>query len=127
MGLNMVLSECFIWTISDSSSPIAREESTTADFVGSPLLAEALAVKTALSKAVELGISNLKVYTDCTTLLGAINGKSQRKEIIGVVSDIRSISTAFASIFFFHVSRSKNSVCDRLAKTSLHLSVANMG
>ncbi|CAF1899453.1 unnamed protein product, partial [Brassica napus] len=76
---------------------------------------------------VDLEIPDLKVYTNCTTLLGAINGTSQRKDIIGVVSGIRSISTVFASIFFFHVSRSNNSVCDRLAKESLRFPVTNLG
>ncbi|XP_033145237.1 uncharacterized protein LOC117133344 [Brassica rapa] len=115
------------WTLSGSSLPITMKGTLVKDFIGSPLVAEALAVREALSKAVELEISDLKVYTDCTTLLGAINGLSQRKEIIGIVSDIRSISTAFASISFFHVPRSKNIICDQLAKASLHLSVMNMG
>ncbi|KAF3565826.1 hypothetical protein DY000_02011509 [Brassica cretica] len=51
---------------------------------------------------------DLRVFTDCTTLLGEITCKSQRKEILGVLTDIRSIFTSFASIFFFHVSRSEN-------------------
>lgn len=115
------------WTFSGSSPIIAIQDTLVKDFVGSPLVAEALAMKEALSKAVALEISDLKVYTDCTTLLGAINGSSQRKEIIGVVSDIRSISTAFASIIFLYVPRSENTICDSLAKTALRLSVLNMG
>lgn len=103
---------CLAWTFSGSLLPIAMEDTSIEDFVGSPLMAEALAVRSALSKAVDLGISDINVYTDCTTFLGAINGKSQRKEIVGVVSDIKVISSVFASIFFFHVSTSQNSICD---------------
>lgn len=115
------------WTFSGSLLPIVMEDTSIEDFVGSPLMAEALVVRSALSKAVDLGISDINVYTDCTTLLGAIKGKSQRKEIVGVVSDIKVISSAFASIFFFHVSRSQNSICDHLAKATLRHSVSNLG
>lgn len=108
------------WTFSGSSPPIVWEETRVEEFVGSPLVAEAMAVRAALSKAVELEIADLRIHTDCLTLLGAITGKSQRKEIIGIVSDIRSISSAFASILFLHIARSKNSNCDRLAKAALH-------
>ena len=95
------------WNFLSSSPSITMEGTLVRDYFDSPLIVEALAVRTAPSKAVELEISDLRLYTDCTTLLGAITRKSQRKEIIGIVSDIRLISTAFASIFFFHVSRSK--------------------
>lgn len=115
------------WTFSGSSPPIVWEETRVEEFVGSPLVAEAMAVRAALSKAVELEIADLRIHTDCLTLLGAITGKSQRKEIIGIVSDIRSISSAFASILFLHIARSKNSNCDRLAKAALHHRVLNLG
>lgn len=77
------------WTISGPSFARPMEKTLIEEFVGSPLVAEALAVRAALLTAIELGITNLKLHTDCTTLLRAINGKSQHKEIIGVVSDIR--------------------------------------
>lgn len=52
--------------------PIVLEETRVEEFVGSPLVAEAMAVRAALSKALELEISDLRIHTDCLTLLGAI-------------------------------------------------------
>ncbi|KAH0856451.1 hypothetical protein HID58_084712 [Brassica napus] len=96
------------WTSAGSSPPINENGTLVQDFVSSPLMAEPLVVRSALSRAVELEIPDLRVFTNCTTLLGEITCKSQRKEILGVLTDIRSIFTSFASIFFFHVSRSEN-------------------
>ncbi|KAF2620746.1 hypothetical protein F2Q68_00040976 [Brassica cretica] len=64
--------------------------------------------------------NNLQILlTDCvvpdqflsnnSTLVRAIFGNFQSKEIIGIVSDIRSISSGFLSVSFSHFSRSENS------------------
>ncbi|KAF2565455.1 hypothetical protein F2Q70_00026523 [Brassica cretica] len=55
-----------------------------------------------------------------TSLIRAINGKSQLKEIIGIVNDICLISSEFATISFSHLSRSENTLADGLAKKALH-------
>ena len=53
--------------------------------VSSPLIAEALAMRSALCMAITLEFSTLKFLSDNSTLIRAINGKSQSKEIIGIV------------------------------------------
>ena len=90
--------------------------------IGSPLVAEASAVRSAMCMAINLEFSSLEVLSDNLTLIRAISGITQAKEIIGIVKDIRSISTEFASISFAHISRSLNVEADNLAKESLRFS-----
>ncbi|KAG5375157.1 hypothetical protein IGI04_039753 [Brassica rapa subsp. trilocularis] len=85
-------------------------------FIGSPLIAEAVVMRTALFLVISLEFSALRVFSDNSTLIRAITGDIQSKEIIGIISDIRSISSGFASIVFSHFSGSKNMVADNLAK-----------
>lgn len=98
---------------------LVKQLSTSQTFIRSPLIAEALAMRSALCIAQTRGISSLRIFTDNSTLLKAISGKYQSKEIIGVVHDIRVISSDFASILFSYFSKSKNTFADALAKASL--------
>nr|VDD41686.1 unnamed protein product [Brassica oleracea] len=68
-------------------------------YIGSPLIAEAIAMRLAFCMVQILEFPKLKVFTDISTLFRAISGNLQSKEIIGIVKDIRSISSGFASIF----------------------------
>lgn len=113
------------WNFSGPTIPSPVEGSLVQDFIASPLVAEALALLTALGSAKDLGITKLEVFSDCATLIGATNGRIQSKELIGIVSDIRSISSGFTSLSFSHFPRSKNSLSDCLAKTVLRASVSN--
>lgn len=63
--------------------------------------------------------SSLKVFSDNSTLIRAISGNIQSKEIIGIVSDIRSISSGFATIVFSRFFRSENLFVYNLAKQAL--------
>ena len=99
--------------------------SSTQEFISSPLVAEALAVRAAMEAAKELGFINLNVFSDSTTLIGEINGRIQRKELIGIISDIQSISSGFTSLPFSHIPRLENSLSDSIAKEALHHSVTS--
>ncbi|KAF3560338.1 hypothetical protein F2Q69_00012960 [Brassica cretica] len=68
-------------------------------YIGSPLIAEAIAMRLAFCMVQILEFPKLKVFTDISTLFRAISGNLQSKDIIGIVKDIRSISSGFASIF----------------------------
>ncbi|KAL0827337.1 hypothetical protein Bca101_051015 [Brassica carinata] len=63
--------------------------------------------------------SSLKVFSDNSMLIRAISGNIQSKEIIGIVSDIRSISSGFAIIVFSRFFRSENLFVYNLAKQAL--------
>ncbi|KAL0846089.1 hypothetical protein Bca101_019335 [Brassica carinata] len=52
------------WTISGSPEPIKRREASIQNFVTSPLIAEALAVREGLYMAANQGISNLWLCSD---------------------------------------------------------------
>ncbi|KAL0662090.1 hypothetical protein Bca4012_098927 [Brassica carinata] len=78
-----------------------------------------------LFMALNLEFSSLRFLSNNSTLVRAISGNFQSKEIIGIVSNIRSISSGFASVSFSHFSRSENSKARGLANVALqvHLSV----
>ncbi|KAF3534034.1 hypothetical protein DY000_02038166 [Brassica cretica] len=73
----------------------------------------------ALCMAKSFEFSLLKVFSDNSTLIRAISGNIQSKEIIGIVSDIRSISSGFATIVFSRFFRSENLFVYNLAKQAL--------
>lgn len=75
-------------------------------------------MRSALYMARTLGLQLLKVFSDNSTLIRAISGNSQSKEITGIVFDIRSISSDFATIVFY-ISRSENVIAENLAKQAL--------
>ena len=87
--------------------------------ITSPLVAEAIALRSGLLSAVELEHQKLNAFSDNLTLIRAINNDLQVKEIFGIVKDIQRISSAFVEISFSHLSRSLNVEADRLAKLSL--------
>ncbi|KAG5388770.1 hypothetical protein IGI04_030311 [Brassica rapa subsp. trilocularis] len=111
------------WTFSGPSLTATTQGSRIQASVNSPLIAEALAVRTALYMALTLDFTNLKVCSDNSTLIRAITSKSQSKEIIGIVSDIQVISSEFTSISFSFIPRSENSVADGVAKADWQLDI----
>uniref|UniRef100_A0A0D3C1C2 RNase H type-1 domain-containing protein n=1 Tax=Brassica oleracea var. oleracea TaxID=109376 RepID=A0A0D3C1C2_BRAOL len=61
----------------------------------SPLIGEALAVRSAFSHALDLGINRVCVYSDCQLLVRAISSKSPPVELYGIVRDIDIFSLQF--------------------------------
>lgn len=110
------------WIISYSPEASLREGSAIVDNVSSPLMAEALALRSGLIAAAELNITELRVCSDCQKLIRAIKNKHQIKEIFGIVTDIMQIASVFISISFVFVPRSENRRADSLAKRALSIS-----
>ncbi|KAL0722453.1 hypothetical protein Bca4012_037052 [Brassica carinata] len=88
-------------------------------FVGSALVAEALAVKTALLEAVSLGLRTLTVWSDSQSLITVISSRGNIVEAQGVLFDIYHLCNLFTSISFHHVPRLNNTEADALAKYAL--------
>ncbi|KAF2590710.1 hypothetical protein F2Q70_00041158 [Brassica cretica] len=107
------------WIINKPSGRMIHQESRIQNFVPSPLVAEALALRAGLIDAVKLELPKLQMLSDNSTLVRAINNDAQAKEIFGIINDIQQISSAFVEISFTHISRSLNEDADRLAKLSL--------
>ena len=107
------------WIISTPTANQLHEGSLCTENVTSPLMAEALALRSGLLAAAALDITSIRVCSDCQTLIRAIQNRHQIKEIFGIVSDIMQISSAFASISFSFVPQSENRKADLLAKQAL--------
>ncbi|KAL0671555.1 hypothetical protein Bca4012_034259 [Brassica carinata] len=70
------------WVFKDTRTKINHKESKIHDFVSSPLMAEAMAIRPAAS----LGISSIHVRSDSQTLIKAITNKQFQKEIYGILA-----------------------------------------
>ena len=61
------------WIFTDSTGACKNRGATTQEFVPSPLIAEALALQTGITTAVAMGITDLQMLSDNSTLVRAIN------------------------------------------------------
>ena len=107
------------WIFSDPQSELKDKGTQIQHFVGSPLMAKALACRSSLHHAIALGLVDLQVLSDNQTLIRAINSKQPPKEIFGVVSDINHLAACFLSITISFVYRSANVEADTLSKEAL--------
>lgn len=104
------------WIFTDPSCSRLSQGSVIHDLVSTPLVAEALALRSAILSSVNLEITNLAILSDNSTLIRAINNDTQVKEIVGIVKEIQHVSSVFVGITFSHISRLSNTDADRLAK-----------
>ncbi|XP_018448326.2 uncharacterized protein LOC108819794 [Raphanus sativus] len=111
------------WILTDSTGTEINRGSTTQNWVKSPLIAEAMALRSALLSAETLGLTKLRCFSDNATLIRAITTDMQAKEIFGIVRDIKGISSVFVEVIFSHFNRSFNVEADSLAKLSLSSSL----
>ena len=111
------------WIFTDSTGSRITQGATTKDLINSPLIAEAIALRSALLSAETLGLRKLWCFSDNSTLIRAINAGMQIKEIYGIIKDIKHISSIFVVITFSYFSRSMNVEADCLAKQSLSSSL----
>ncbi|CAG7907135.1 unnamed protein product, partial [Brassica rapa] len=107
------------WIINGPDNKRITQGIEVKEYVFSPLIAEALALRAAISTAVNLDLSGLRVFSDNITLIRAINNDMQAKEIYGIVNDIQRIASAFVAISFSHLNRKNNVEADCLAKQAL--------
>ncbi|KAJ4911041.1 Uncharacterized protein Rs2_05662 [Raphanus sativus] len=111
------------WIFTDSTGTKIGQGSTAQDSIGSPLIAEALALRSAILSAVDREITHLKLFSDNKTLIRTISNDTQVSEIFGIVKDIQQMTSAFVAITFSHISRLHNCDADFLAKQTFHLSL----
>ncbi|CAG7880146.1 unnamed protein product, partial [Brassica rapa] len=84
------------------------------------LVAEALAVKAAVTAALSSHVSSLRVYSDSKSLILLLKSQGQDVSLKGVLHDIKILARSFESISFCFVPRLANSVADSIAKTALY-------
>ena len=110
----------FGWIFTDPTTGSSSAMSSNRSYVGSALIAEALAVKAALSHAVSLGLTSVTFWSDSTTLVSAIFSKDNIVEIQGILHDISVLREALVCSSFNYVPRLKNLEADALAKSALY-------
>lgn len=84
-----------------------------------PLIVEALALRSCITAALNLDLIRIKMFSDNSTLIRAINNGVQIKEIFGVVKDIQEIASSCVDISFSYCPRNQNVEADTLAKDAL--------
>ena len=97
-----------------SSSHSAPDTSLT-----SPLMAETLALRSALNSALHRGINTLLIRSDSQDLINLVNAKGRHLEIASLLNDIYLISSLFAGVKFKFIPRLDNSRADYVAKQAL--------
>lgn len=107
------------WVLRDSDSSFAERSSSHRRFVPSALVAEALAVKAALSAALSSHVSSIQIHSDSKTLISLLKTRGKDVALKGVLYDISVLARSFTSISFIHVSRLANVEADLIAKAAL--------
>ncbi|CAA7020130.1 unnamed protein product [Microthlaspi erraticum] len=104
------------WILVDNEgSEVSRGQAAERN-VSSPLMTEALAVRSALNHALEEGFTSLHLKSDALDLIRALNSHEQIKEIYGLLFDIHALASMFVSIDFSYIPRSNNNIADAIAK-----------
>lgn len=112
------------WTIEESRE--VASYSRASRHVSSPLAAEGLALREAILKCRDRGISKIRCESDSAILVKAINNGKSLAGLYGILSDISSLAFSFDSITFNWISRERNTVADCLAKQVLDVELAIM-
>lgn len=105
------------WIIDDRISKTQHSASLTS--VSSPLMAETLAVITAINFALSHGLDAVSILSDSQILMNTIMKRENKLEIFGVLRDIYSLLPSFKSISFSFINRTANVWADNVAKQAL--------
>lgn len=88
------------------------------EFISSPLMAEALAIWSALLHASQIFIICIK--SDCQILIVALSSKRHSIYFYGIIQDIETLYLRFSHISFSFILRSLNYMTDSLTKPLPH-------
>lgn len=88
-------------------------------FVNSALVAEGLAVRSAVLMAASSNIQNLTILSDSQVIISLLKAKESRPELYGIVSDIYHVCRLFETFSFVFVPRFENLEADHVAKSAL--------
>ncbi|XP_033143163.1 uncharacterized protein LOC103864600 [Brassica rapa] len=114
------------WKFSGSDEDRSRSNTKIFTLVKSPLVAEGLALRSAMEQAILLDYKQISFETDSKILVTAILEGSHISDLHGILSDIKTLATAFTSISFHWVARNSVSAVDMLAKQALNAFVSNL-
>ncbi|KAL0742912.1 hypothetical protein Bca4012_084425 [Brassica carinata] len=110
------------WCIEDTSGSTLPQGQDNFSHIASALMAEALAVRSALIHAVAARFHKICIKSDCQALIAAISSKSHAADLYGIIRDIETLSSSFLFVSFSFIPRTMNCKADLLAKAVLHSS-----
>ncbi|KAL0857446.1 hypothetical protein Bca101_062600 [Brassica carinata] len=87
------------WVLKNPAGTIISQGAASRKFVGSALVAEALAIRMALSKAKELNLDSLHLFSDCSVLISALRSEHELIEIADILHDIKGLATFFTPLY----------------------------
>lgn len=105
------------WIVDDQDS--STQHAATSTSVGSPLMAENLAVLAAMTFVRDHEIDSISLFSDSQTLIKTLIRRERKLEIYGVISDIYILSASFKSILFNFIPRAANDRANSVAKQVL--------
>lgn len=85
-------------------------------FATSPLVAEAMALREAISLAANLSIENVLLESDSLDLINACRGETEIGEIRNIVQDVKHMRMSFRKCGFTWIHRSGNNLAHTLAQ-----------
>lgn len=109
------------WLCTAPDGTMLFKGTTAREVVASALTAEALALKAAITDAVERQTKDLICYSDSKSLINLITGNKSVIPLQGILHDIDVLSRSLSSISFVFLPRSDNVAADCLAKEALFL------
>lgn len=112
------------WIITGLPNQQIHKGAAPQDFVSTPLVAEALALRLGITAAVNLNLTKIRMVSDNQTLIRAINNDIQIKKIFGIVKDIQRITSVLVDISFSSISHDHNEEAGRLAKRAFSRSLS---
>ncbi|XP_023640352.1 uncharacterized protein LOC111831073 [Capsella rubella] len=107
------------WIFSSPSLGNFSRHSSCSEFVSSTLLAECIAIRSALLRALDFGLLSLTLKIDCQILSKAISSRTLLVEAHGVLSDIFIPIPTFISFNYKFIPRAANTLADSLSKSCL--------
>ena len=113
------------WIFLNQQKEHLLQGTSTFNHTASPLVAEALAVRSALLHAIEAGYSRICIKSDCQALVAFISSKYHPTDLYGITRDIEHLSLSFDYVVFTFISRNLNVMADSLAKSVLYVASAN--
>jgi ribonuclease HI len=90
--------------------------------VTSPEIAEALALRRAITLAKDEGFTKIIINSDCLSVVNRVNALEDDRSLCGpVIHDVRKLMTSFTSCSINHVVRGLNVAAHIIAKLSVSL------
>ena len=107
------------WVCQDSIGTHLFQGTENRRYIASALVAEALALRTGLSKAVSSGIKDVICFSDSKSLIDLITGNKSVISLRGILHDLGVLSESFSYLSYRYVPRNRNEQADKLTKHSL--------